>query len=172
MNELGELRKKVAEKSVDLLEDAEGHQFQPHQREVIVAGILKAFQDGISAETAVALPTHEALKEQKLLYEDREVSLETGRKPTVIEFLEHGWPAKFIAAGLLTRPDFRRIDPKAEQALKNWVRETKQLPPDHLHIPTKSESIDRILAENPEKLREARRLARAHERRSGGRMSR
>jgi hypothetical protein len=158
-------RRILIQKFLDQIEASEKVNFSDHQREIIIAGILSAFEQGMKVDANSILPTYEELKEKMGLYVNRPHDPDTGKPEGILNFLETGWPAPFIAAGLLTRPDLRRIDPQAEQALKNWVRESKRQPPSHLHIPTKSEAIDRELSDDPDKIRTAWRLARAHDRR-------
>ncbi len=84
-------------------------------------------------ETAVA-PSLTLPSSAPKLYADRS----TGQ--SIIDFLQdpEGWGA-YTAAGVLTRPDLRRLDPQAERALQNWLR-NNQLPKG-LNIPTKSSAI-------------------------------
>ncbi len=87
----------------------------------------------------------------------------------IVEFLESGWPAPFVKANALSRPDFRRLDPEADMALRNWLRNPHNKLPSHLHIPTKAELNDRMLeGTDPEQLRHAARLHRAQSRRQTG----
>jgi hypothetical protein len=82
------------------------------------------------------------------------------RKEPVVDFLRRVWKNPWIDQGTLTRPALRRLDSKCEMALRNWLREDKnELPPD-LRISSKTESLTREL-ENPERVRDAYRLARA-----------
>jgi hypothetical protein len=80
------------------------------------------------------------------IYADRTVRHHLGRKETIIEFLERvygQWVRSDVAA--LTRPHLRRLDPGAEMALRNWLRDHNHTLPDNLAIPTKSEAIDRMV---------------------------
>jgi hypothetical protein len=84
----------------------------------------------------------------------------------LVAFLEAGWPAPFIKAGLLSRPDLRRLDPGAAMALENWLKNPKHVLPDHLRVPKKAELVDRELeAIDPEQVRHAQRIASAARRR-------
>jgi hypothetical protein len=53
---------------------------------------------------------------------------------SIVEFMRRVW-MPWIAAGILTRPDLRRLDPKAAQALANFER-TSSLP-DDLPLPSR-----------------------------------
>lgn len=100
------------------------------------------------------------------LYRDRPRSLATGRLETIVEFLERVWKDPWIDAGVLSRPDFRRLDHAGEMALRNWQNNAKNALPQHLHLPTKTEVVSRQLDErSPEAVREAQRLASASQRR-------
>lgn len=63
----------------------------------------------------------------------------------IVKYLEDNW-ATYIKAGALTRPDLSRIDPKAYQALRNWLSLPENQLPEHLHVPTKTEALDREIA--------------------------
>lgn len=71
----------------------------------------------------------------------------------IIEFLRRVWKP-WIEAGVLSRPDLRRLDPKADAAVANWLRH-KPLPddislpqrPDHTNQTLMSVGID---PENPD----------------------
>ena len=106
-----------------------------------------------------ALPTSLPDAPPKYAYKPR---MEGG----IEKYLRDNW-ADYIKAGLLSRPDLKRIDPIAYKALHNWLgKPSNQLPAD-LVVPTKSERIDTQL-EKAEGLEDAMRLAatkRARERR-------
>lgn len=83
---------------------------------------------------------------------------ETARQESVVDFLRRVWKHPWIEQGTLTRIALRRLDPRCEVALRNWLRnERNRLPPD-LHLPTKSETLTREL-QDPVRVREAVRLA-------------
>jgi hypothetical protein len=115
-----------------------------------------------AGEERAAARVSEAKKELELpekapeLYKDRPRDLQTGRLETIPVFLERVW-TPWIEAGVLTRPDFRRLDPEGEQALRNWIQ-GNTLPP-HLNLPKKTELVNRKLAEfSDEKIKEIRSL--------------
>lgn len=58
-------------------------------------------------------------------------------------FLKKRWKA-LIAAGVVTRPVLREIDPSCEKAIANYLTTGRRLPQD-LHVPTKRELTDRAL---------------------------
>lgn len=93
-----------------------------------------------------------------MLYMDR-----TSRGQTIVEFMRAVW-LPWIQSGLLTRPDLRRLDPQAYMAMANWLR--RQEWPADLPIPTKSQTVTAELSD-PARLRDARRLLRAHRVRRG-----
>lgn len=86
----------------------------------------------------------------------------------IVKYLEDNW-ARYIEAGILTRPDLKRIDPPAYAALWNWLRNPKHQLPDGWTIPTRSEAIDEYVHRagllDGQAHREARRLAEAAKRR-------
>ncbi len=82
------------------------------------------------------------------------------RREPVVDFLRRVWKDPWIDQGTLTRPDLRRLDPRCDMALRNWQRGGKNQLPADLHISSKAESLTREL-ENPERVRNAYRLARA-----------
>lgn len=104
------------------------------------------------------LPTHEELFAAERLYPFRP------KGQTIIEFLQSGWPAELIRARALTLPDLRRLDRQAYMALHNWLRRPENKLPPHMRLLTKKQANDRLLADEA-KVREARRLVRARERR-------
>lgn len=87
----------------------------------------------------------------------------------IVEFLRRVW-MPWIEAGVLTRPDLRRLDPKADVAMSNWFQKNKPWP-DDLLIKSKSEAVAMRTAElaaDPDAMRllqrsraETRRIARA-----------
>lgn len=79
----------------------------------------------------------------------------------IVDFLRRVWKP-WIEAGVLSRPDLRRLDPKADAAVNNWLRVHEF--PDDIKIPKLSELNDLALGQ-PDVLREARRLNSALSRR-------
>lgn len=63
----------------------------------------------------------------------------------IVKYLEDNW-ATYIEAGVLTRPDLRRIDPAAYKALENWLSTPGKELPHHLQVPKKTEALDREIA--------------------------
>lgn len=80
-------------------------------------------------------------------------------RETIVDFLRRVWKP-WIEAGVLTRPDLRRLDPKADRAIVNWTQTKGALPAD-LNIPTKSDIVSQRL-ENPENIKAAQRVVSAH----------
>jgi ankyrin repeat protein len=109
---------------------------------------LAALQSAVSLQLPDAIPNNEKYKPRQ----------------GVIEFLEKGWPAPYIKAGVLSRPDLHRLDPNASMALRNFLR--KGTLPDHLRIPERGERTKQLAAD-PDSVREAWRIARAHDRTKG-----
>ncbi len=62
-----------------------------------------------------------------------------------MRFLERVW-SRWIAEGVLTRPEFRRLDPQGEMAIRNFLRDEVNKWPEHLHLPTKVEVVDAELS--------------------------
>ncbi len=91
------------------------------------------------------------------LYADRPRHPETGRRETIVQFLERVW-RPWIESGALTRPDLRRLDPQADTALFNWERKPENTLPDHLRIPGKSEALREREAITSDDVRTARRI--------------
>lgn len=60
----------------------------------------------------------------------------------IIEFLRRVY-GRYVEAEALTRPDLKRLDPKAYKALKNWLVANRELPSD-LVIPTQAESTEAV----------------------------
>ena len=59
----------------------------------------------------------------------------------IVAFLRRVWMS-WIEAGVLTRPDLRRLDPKADIAITNWV--AKKPWPDDLLIPSKADVTEKL----------------------------
>lgn len=76
-------------------------------------------------------------------YADRPVNKTTGKRETIVRFLERVWYDPWIKNGALSRPDLARFDREAEMALRNWLRDRAW--PVHLHIPKKTEVLDSYL---------------------------
>ena len=96
------------------------------------------------------------------LYKDRP------KGQTIIDFLRDpdGW-GPYVAAGMLSRPDLRRLDSQAYTAVENWLRHDP-LPPD-VFLPKKSDIVDVEITLTPygqADIRTVQRLARARQRRS------
>lgn len=91
-----------------------------------------------------------------------------GSSENIIEFLKRVW-ISWIEAGALTRPVLRQNDPKAYQALLDFLKRHEL--PSGWSIPSRSELVERDLAAwqsgalSPRDAHEANRLARAAERR-------
>jgi hypothetical protein len=101
------------------------------------------------------------------LYRDRPIDPATGKPEDVLRFLERVWLDPWIAAGALTRPALRRLDPPCAKALENWINHSRQPLPGHLRMPTRTEVVEQELASaDPQQLKEAQRLLRAFERRA------
>lgn len=87
----------------------------------------------------------------------------------IIKYLEDNW-APYIEAGILTRPDLKRIDPEASRALRNWLYTHHGPLPHGWIIPTLAEENDRKIKElglsGPDAKKEAARLASALYRRT------
>lgn len=73
------------------------------------------------------------------LYSDR-----ADRSMNILEFLmdSSGW-GPWVRHGALSRPDLKRLDFNGYVALQNWLK--KNTLPEGVEIPTRSESIDRLL---------------------------
>lgn len=68
----------------------------------------------------------------------------------IIDFLRRVWKP-WMDAGVLTRPDLRRLDPKADAAVANWLRQ-KPLPED-IALPQRHDQTNQALTSvgiNPE----------------------
>jgi hypothetical protein len=140
----------------------------PEQQAELVAQITSLVGKQLSGERdktsgqakEIALP-----EKAPELYKDRPRDPETGRLETVAVYLERVWKP-WIDAGVLTRPDFRRLDPEGEMALRNWLRNPENKLPDDLHIPKKTEVLSREVAEiDAETVRAVHRLVSAQQRR-------
>jgi hypothetical protein len=84
-----------------------------------------------------------------------------GKKEKILDFLERVWETKdkpYISTGVLTRPDFGRLDLKGKRALEDWIRyHGAHSIPEHLRMITKSEAVSRVLA-NEETVKIANRI--------------
>ena len=101
------------------------------------------------------------------LYSERGIRADLGRKENIVEFLQRVYgPWITASAPIMTRPDLRRVDPDAEMALRNWLREPKHELPKGIAIPTKSEAVQAQLTQlnDVARVRAARNLIRAHDR--------
>jgi hypothetical protein len=74
----------------------------------------------------------------------RRVSPQTGAPESIVSFLERVW-IRWIDEGVLTRPDFKRLDPQGEIALRNFLRAHGEKWPARLYLPTRSEALQRDL---------------------------
>ena len=106
-------------------------------------------------------------------FRNRPIDSATGKRETIVKFLERVWYKPWIAERLLTRTELRRLDLPAATALNNFLHAPKErwepkneLPP-HLVVPTKSEVNDALL-EDADRVREARRIVDARWRRQRG----
>jgi len=122
----------------------------------------------INHQPSCALPV-----EPPEYFRNRPIDPETGKRETIVKFLERVWYTPWIAERLLTRTELRRLDLPAATALNNFLHAPKErwepkneLPP-HLVVPTKSEVNDTLL-EDADKVREARRIVDARWRRQRG----
>jgi hypothetical protein len=89
-------------------------------------------------------------KRARIRYENRNKDSKL-KGTNIIEFLraEYGrWLDGGVtrSSGAFTRPLLKRLDPSAYKALKNWVANGREIPPD-LIIPSKKEANDRALKE-------------------------
>jgi hypothetical protein len=127
---------------------------------LITHGVVRADLDGIWRELrlrlALELPsgeqstqreapsTHEAPPlpdKAPKLYRDRP------KGQNIIDFLRDpdGW-GPYVASGVLSRPDLRRLDPQAYKAVENWLL-SNPLPTD-VQLAKKVEITDRIVAQH------------------------
>jgi hypothetical protein len=118
------------------------------ERDALVSIIQREIGRVLTAKAKLVLPS-----EAPKLYADRP----TGQ--SMIDFLrdKDGW-GPYVAAGLLTRLDFRRLDPAGEMALRNWLRSNDL--PDDVRIPTKKEVNDTLLSADAVPAADVRRLGR------------
>ena len=93
----------------------------------------------LPAQGVNAAPTLEPLPDAppKYAYKPR---MEGG----IEKYLRDNW-TPYIEAGILSRPDLKRIDAPAYIALKNYLGGGRRLPSD-IHVPDKSEALDRQIA--------------------------
>ncbi len=122
----------------------------------------------IANQPSCALPA-----EAPEYFRNRPIDPATGKRETIVKFLERVWQDPWIKSRLLTRTALRRIDLPAATALNNFLHAPKErgeakneLPP-HIVVPTKSEVND-VLLEDSDKVREARRIVDARWRRQRG----
>jgi len=122
----------------------------------------------ISGQPSSALPA-----EPPEYFRNRPIDPATGKRETIVKFLERVWYKPWIAERLLTRTELRRLDLPAATALNNFLHAPKErweakneLPP-HLVVPTKSEVNDALL-QDADRVREARRIVDARWRRQRG----
>jgi hypothetical protein len=114
-----------------------------------------------------ATPSPRLPEQAPELYRDRPVDPATGKREGIGQFLRRVWHDPWIAAGVLSRADFRRLDPDGEMALRNALRRTDHGLPPALHLPTRSEQVSRDLEQRtPDELRDAQRLLKARHRRT------
>lgn len=106
-------------------------------------------------------------------FRNRPIDPETGKRETIVKFLERVWMHPWIEERVLTRTALRRLDLPAATALNNFLHapkerwEPKNELPEHIVVPTKSEVNDALL-EDADKVREARRIVDARWRRQRG----
>ena len=122
----------------------------------------------INSQPSSALPA-----EPPEYFRNRPIDPATGKRETIVQFLERVWYQPWIAERLLTRTALRKLDLPAATALNNFLHAPKErweakneLPP-HLVVPTKSEVNDTLL-EDADRVREARRIVDARWRRQRG----
>lgn len=80
------------------------------------------------------------------------INPDTGEKENILQFLARVWetPDKpYISQGILTLPDFRRLDSRGSVALNNWKTEIKKGKkediPSHLRLISKSDDVSRTI---------------------------
>lgn len=106
-------------------------------------------------------------------FRNRPIDPETGKRETIVRFLERVWQNPWIEERVLTRTALRKLDLPAATALNNFLHapkerwESKNELPDNIVVPTKSEVNDTLL-EDADKVREARRIVDARWRRQRG----
>jgi tetratricopeptide (TPR) repeat protein len=93
-----------------------------------------------TGDSNVALP-----KKPKERYQKRPIDPTTGKKETIVKFLERVWYDPWIKAGVLTRTAFRRLDKQGEKALQNFLQNPENKLPPHLNVLKKSDVIDRLV---------------------------
>ena len=121
--------------------------------------LLTPVTSDAATETSATPPLQLPDKAPKL-YADRP------KGQNIIDFLRDpdGW-GPYVAAGLLSRPDLRRLDPQAYKAVENWLL-YKILPPD-IHLPKKKDIVDLDLSKiDTDEVRRTRRLLSARRRRA------
>jgi hypothetical protein len=122
----------------------------------------------IGSQPSCALPP-----EPPEYFRNRPIDPETGKRETIVKFLERVWYDPWIRERLLTRTALRKLDLPAATALNNFLHapkerwESKNELPEHLVVPTKSEVNDALL-QDAERVREARRIVDARWRRQRG----
>ncbi len=129
---------------------------------------LQACLGYINSQPSSSLPA-----EAPEYFRNRPIDPATGKRETIVKFLERVWQHPWIAERLLTRTALRKLDLPAATALNNFLHAPKErwepkneLPP-HLVVPTKSEVNDALL-EDSDRVREARRIVDARWRRQRG----
>ena len=130
------------------------------EAETLVVEFLKATHEDESSQLEIQNDLQTSLpdKPPKYYYAPR-------MRGGIERYLRDNW-YDYINSGLLTRPDLRRIDPTASQALTNWLR-NNQLPED-LRLLSKSAQVDKDIQRlGVTDAREAERLAAALKRRTG-----
>lgn len=134
---------------------AELAEIPPERRE----DFEKAVMMEIEATSTKASPLPKVAPE---LYADRAIRQDLGRKENIIEFLERVY-TDHLTGGELTRPRLRDLDSQGEMALRNWLRQGEL--PVGWSIPTKKAAVGTEVRD-PARVREAWRIARAHQRRA------
>lgn len=87
-----------------------------------------------------------------------------GAKENIIEFLRRVW-AQWIKEGILTRPEFRKLDEKGEMAYRNWMR--KNAVPEDVRLIRKSDIVDARARMDIRLVRQAQNITSAYYRRYG-----
>lgn len=122
---------------VGFLADLHKSTEDPAKRLAILQHLRQRMAESAKEVTAVKLPDR-----APELYKNRPIDPNTGKREEIDAFLARVWLDPWIKAGVLTRTDFRRLDPQGEARLANWL--LKNTIPRHLYIPTKSESIEAV----------------------------
>lgn len=131
-------------------------------------GGLQSCLNYINGQPSSSLPV-----EAPEYFRNRPIDPGTGKRETIVKFLERVWYHPWIEERLLTRTALRRLDLPAATALNNFLHapkerwEPKNQLPEHLVVPTKSEVNDALL-EDADRVREARRIVDARWRRQRG----